>query len=339
MAAFGELAFGEPVRSDVIIGVATGVAATGSAGSPSKALTTRAISGVRATGIGGTTLLIGQALAGGVEGVGTVAGAFLSDTGVLLTAAGAHGHAGDVEIIIGIPVGLFGLSGHIRRDGDTYGQALANLLPQGLAWPREATSVLMRCLAGLSQVWGKPVDSRAADLLENESDPRSTFELLPDWERAWGLPDKCLAEPQTVGDRQIALVTKMTLLGAQSRLFFWKLAKRIGHRIYVIEYSPFMAGVSRAGDTRPGPEGGWEEGHYRWEIGRPEIRFYWKVKVVGRKFTWFRASRGESGVDPHVRIGLATDLECILRRYKPAHSDIIFDYSLSTDSESGAPNQ
>jgi uncharacterized protein YmfQ (DUF2313 family) len=45
--------------------------------------------------------------------------------------------------------------------------------------------------------------------------------------------------------------------------------------------------------------------------------------------TWFRVggSGGQTGVDPHLRIALATDLECLLRRWKPAHSDVVFDYS------------
>ena len=47
-------------------------------------------------------------------------------------------------------------------------------------------STLVRACTGLNEYWGV-VDSRAADLLETESDPRLTVELLPDWERAWGL--------------------------------------------------------------------------------------------------------------------------------------------------------
>ena len=77
------------------------------------------------------------------------------------------------------------------------------------------------CMAssGLCDYWGF-VDGRAADLLERESDPRQTVELLPDWERNWGLPDPCYEAPQTIGERQLALVMRMTMQGAQSREFF-----------------------------------------------------------------------------------------------------------------------
>jgi uncharacterized protein YmfQ (DUF2313 family) len=227
---------------------------------------------------------------------------------------------------------------HIRRSGDDYAQALISLLPQGQAWSRDPGSTLVRALTGLAMFWGF-VDDRAADLLETESDPRTTIELLPDWERAWGLPDPCVAEPLTIGDRQTALVLKMTLLGAQSRAFFIGVAARLGYTITISEYAPFMAGVSNCGDTRTPPLDAAETanplvGDFRWYIGAPEMRFYWTVHVSGMRLTWFRASKGQAGVDPHLLIGRATDLECLLRLWKPAHTDIVFDYS---GAETGDP--
>src|SRR5262252_11146789 len=112
---------------------------------------------------------------------------------------------------------------HVRRSGDDYAVGMNNLLPQGLAWPRWPNTVLQNVVQGLAQIWGF-VDSRAADLLERESDPRQTVELLPDWERNWGLPE-CGLPLGTIGERQKALVLKMTLLGAQSREFFIDVAK------------------------------------------------------------------------------------------------------------------
>jgi uncharacterized protein YmfQ (DUF2313 family) len=211
---------------------------------------------------------------------------------------------------------------HVRRGQEEYAEAFARLLPTGPAWPRERTSVLARLLHGLAGVWGV-VDGNAADLLERESDPRATLDLLPDWERAWGLPDDCVAEPLTIGDRQKALVNKMTSEGGQSRAFFYGVAARLGYTIYITEYAPFMCGVSQVGDTRDA------HGDYRWQIGPPEIRFWWTVHVGDVRLTWFRTGNGggQVGVDPHLRIALATDLECLFRRWKPAHTDIVFDYS------------
>ncbi len=211
---------------------------------------------------------------------------------------------------------------HVRRDGDDYAVALSNLLPQGLAWSREPDSVLQKVVGGLAQIFGF-VDHRAATLLEVESDPRTTLEMLDSWERAWGLPDTCLAEPLTVADRQKVLVHKITYKGGQSRQFFIDLAASIGYEIEIREYSPWMFGVSEFGETDDGT------GTYypRWEIGAPEMRFYWTIWIYQVRLTWWRFGSAELGVDPHLRIGLATDLECILRRYKPAQTEILFNYS------------
>ena len=333
---------------------------------------------------------------------------------------------------------------HIRRSGDDYAVALTKLLPRGAAWPREDDRLIMRVVRGLAQIWGY-VDGRAADLLERESDPRKTVELLPDWERAFGLPDPCFSEPFSTEARQAMLVFKMTLKGAQSRAFFIDIMKMVGHEIAIREWSPFMAGVSRVGDTRgewgelfppagnrvpasgdpmggaiswpsigitvgsptftapaikqahaftatnlevgspwigrdttlainqnanknakplligspvfgsptlispmsatlevrspvlgtpalteidAGPQiVGLETFDFRWEIGPPEMRFYWAARVGSARISWFRAASGQCGIDPHMRLGIASDLECLLNRWKPAQTDIVFDYT------------
>jgi len=215
---------------------------------------------------------------------------------------------------------------HVRRDGKNYAVSFLNLLPRGLAWPRDdQDSILSKTCYGLAEYWGF-VDSRAADLLEIESDPGRTLELLPDWERNWGLPEKCLAEPQTIAERHFALVQKMTMLGAQSRQFFIDLAASIGYTITITEYAPFVTGISRCGDTTAfNPDTPTKN---RWMLGPPENRFYWTVHVDSLKFVYLRTGGSQCG-DRLMSIGLATDLECILRRYKPAHTEIIFDYSSS----------
>jgi uncharacterized protein YmfQ (DUF2313 family) len=228
---------------------------------------------------------------------------------------------------------------YVRRYGEDYAHAFNTLLPTGLAWPRQYTTTLQKAIAGFAGIWGSTVERLAELLLVQESDPRSTVVLLPEWERAWGLPDPCIAAPQTIYARQRALVHKMTMIGGQSREFFIKISAEIGYTDIVIrEWAPFMCGISMAGDTRmplvktsealmhPWTMEQTHE-HYRWEIGPPEMRFYWSVRVGAVGYVWFRASSGQSGVDHHLEFLPATDLECILRRWKPAHTEIIFDYS------------
>lgn len=141
---------------------------------------------------------------------------------------------------------------HVRRDGDAYATAFSNLLPTGIAWPREPSSVLQTVIRGLGQVWGNWVDRRAADLLEQESDPRLTQELLPEWERAWGLPDDCFfGIGQNIEERRRFLMLKMTLKGDQSRAWFIWVCAQLGYTVTINEFAPFMCGVSEVGDTRP----------------------------------------------------------------------------------------
>lgn len=219
----------------------------------------------------------------------------------------------------------------------------------------------MRLISGEAQVWGDKVDARAADLLELETDPRFTREMLSDWERAFGLPDACVSEPLTIADRIDALLRRMTEAGGQSMAFFYSIAESLGYRIDIFEYAPFMCGVSECGDIRPiddyedyglitdavtisedwglvtEPADSFEEldrdyDNYRWVVGAEDIRFYWRVKILDVRFSWFRCGTGECGVDPHLTISLATDLECLFRRYKPAHTDVVFDYSGIADA-------
>ena len=268
----------------------------------------------------------------------------------------------------------FPRSDFVRRSGDDYADAFASLLPTGPAWPRDPKSVLMRLVSGMGQVWGR-VDSRAIDLLARETDPRLTLELLPEWERAFGLPDPCVTKPLTILDRRTALLNKMTALGGQSRPFFIAAAAALGYQIKIIEWSPYQGGISRAGDTRPysgsfpwfragvgGGEAGVDRhlnpggavtytGPHRWRVGPPATRAWWRVLVGNRRYSWFRGGSGQAGVDPHLRImpdlrwfrggdlggrggedhhlelDIAEDLECVFRRWSPAHTIVSFDYS------------
>lgn len=205
------------------------------------------------------------------------------------------------------------MSRPLRFAAEAFARALAALLPRGYAWPRERGSLLFRLLEAFGTAW-EWVGSRDADLLEREAYPGTSLELLPDWERVAGLPDPCFPTGGTLEERRLAVETKLAARGGASRAYFIDLAARLGYAIAIIEYSPFMAGWSRAGDPR-------------WQVGSPAIRFVWRVTVPGARLSWFRAGQGRAGRDPHCRIGRAVDLECLFRRLKPAHTDLIFDYS------------
>jgi uncharacterized protein YmfQ (DUF2313 family) len=226
---------------------------------------------------------------------------------------------------------------HVRRNGDDYANAFLTMLPQGQAWPKEPGSTLERACTGLSYYWGD-VDGRAADLLERESDPRMTVELLPDWERAFGLPDPCFPSATTIAERQKMLVLHMTWLGGQSREYFISLLEWLGYPgVYIKEFSPFMAGVSQVGDTRaPPPDSPVASQNFRWYIGPAEQRFVWTVNIGQIGLYWFRAGSGQAGVDHHLEFAVPHEIVCLLDRWKPAHTVIVPDYSNLTN---GGPMQ
>jgi uncharacterized protein YmfQ (DUF2313 family) len=200
------------------------------------------------------------------------------------------------------------------------------LLPRGKAWSREIDGVLSQTVDGIAEYWGT-VDGRAADLLEIESDPRATIELLPDWERNWGLPDPCVIDPPTaLAERRALLVAKMTLLGAQSRAFFYQVANEFGYTIQISEYSPYMCGVSRCGDTR-GAFNPDDPRNYYWRLGPPANRFYWTIHVSSLKVTYFHCNSSQCGIDRLMAFEIASDLECVFDKWKPAHTEIVYDYS------------
>jgi len=201
---------------------------------------------------------------------------------------------------------------HVRRNGEDYGTAFLSLLPQGQAWPKYPGTTLDLACRGIAEYWGF-VDGRAADLLEIESDPRKTTEMLLDWERNWELPDPCETyPPDNEPERRAELVFKMTLLGAQDRNFFKWLAERQGQIVTIREYAPYMCGISRVGDTRMESLTD-DPANFRWQIGREELRFYWLVDLEN----------------------VLTGVECMFERYGPAHGEVVFTYRSVLDRSIG----
>lgn len=209
----------------------------------------------------------------------------------------------------------------VRRTADDYAQAFFSLLPKGDVWHRDLRRLVMRICDALARFWAY-VDARAADLLERESDASKTVELLREWETAFGLPDPCFPEATTIGERQRMLITRITWMGGQSRQYFIDVLAWLGFRVVIKEWSPFMCGISRVGDTRPAPDE-----RFRWYIGRPENRFVWTAQVGNMGLAWFRASSGQAGVDHHLEFRTPLAVECLLMRWKPAHTWLVFDYS------------
>lgn len=203
-----------------------------------------------------------------------------------------------------------------------YLQMLQSLLPEGQAWNRDKDSNTTSLLAVTASELSK-LHQRTDDLVV-ESDPRSTLETLTDWEETAGLPDTCTGAEDTIQERRAALVNKITSQGGQSLGYFIQIAERLGYDVTVEEFRPFVCGQSQCG------LGQMTEGQVITTYGitdQEDIRFNWRVTVLGSRVTWFRCGVSEVGKDPFAKINTAADLECVLRQMKPAHTNLIVAYT------------
>ena len=188
---------------------------------------------------------------------------------------------------------------------DNYAEQLAQLLPSGDAFANtdgDLGKVLESPAVELARV-----DSRAEDMLR-EADPRTTYEMLPDWERVCGLPDECTGGAETVEERRLLVTAKVVQRGGQSRAYLEGLAAALGYDAELQEYTAFCAGDD-AGD--PCYDDDWA---HAFTVLVPE----------GTTIRYFAASSGCAG-EPLATWG-DDALECVISRAKPAHSTVLFAY-------------
>lgn len=187
--------------------------------------------------------------------------------------------------------------------------SLQAYLPRGRAWPRDPERLSTQLLSGLAKSYAR-IHARCLQLLV-DAFPATTVELLPEWEASVGLPDPCVGTLPTYRARIAAVVNRLISTGGQSVDYFIQLAASFGLQIRIEEYVPFYAGRSRAGD--PCQDEQWA--------------YAWKVIAPNNGVIWFRAGISRAG-EP-LAWWANVLLECIFRELKPAHTEIVFSYTLS----------
>jgi len=170
-------------------------------------------------------------------------------------------------------------------------QQLDQLLPPGLLWTRRPGSNREKLLTAIAAESARFEELTLA--LIDEADPRTTSDLLDEWEAYVGLPDPCVPTSITFTDdeRRAQIVARLNANGGQSRQFFIDLAAAIGFTITITEFTTFQVGISGAGD----PVGG-ETWVYAWQVNT--------------------ATDARSPI-----------LECLFHRLAPAHTVVIFNYT------------
>ncbi len=170
-----------------------------------------------------------------------------------------------------------------------YFAQLKALLPRGPLWrlTRGGTfEGLLRAIAdGLFRVRRRALD------LQAEADPRTTYELLPEWEASCGLPDGCLPNGGTLTERRNAVVARINTVGGVDAAYFVGLAAQLGFEVTVVDTGPNVIRMD-VPDT---------------------------ISV-----SWATAGGAVAG-DP-IRSWGNSQLECLINRYKPAHIEVQFAY-------------
>lgn len=204
-----------------------------------------------------------------------------------------------------------------------YKKLLKRLFPKGRAWQFVKDSEQDKLLEGLA---AEPcrIDERGRDFL-NEMDPNTTFEMLDNWERLLKIPDECTpddADP-TLQERRTRILQKLTTGGGQNDDFYILIAAQLGYDVGVFDvqnFRDFRVGISTVGEPLTNstePNGttnstGWA---FTFQIvGPADLVRYFRV--------------GQSTVGDRLVLVENDTLECVIEKFKPAHTNVLFSFTL-----------
>jgi uncharacterized protein YmfQ (DUF2313 family) len=189
---------------------------------------------------------------------------------------------------------------------EQYRAQLLALAPPGTALPKELDSVFAELLMAMADEQAR-VDSRADDVLA-ELDPRTSMELLTDWERVCELPGKCSRSSETIQERREAVHLVITAQGGQTPAYYEEAAATMGVAATVEEFRPFRVGSSTAGDP----------------LSNEPWTHAWRMRGPEETIKPFIAGGGAAG-DSLAKWGNEM-FECHISRLAPAHTIVTFAY-------------
>jgi uncharacterized protein YmfQ (DUF2313 family) len=187
---------------------------------------------------------------------------------------------------------------------------LIGLLPRGWVWWRSQASNVGRSLYPLADAIATL--EADAESMQDEIDPRTASQLLPDYERVLG-PDPAAmpssSDPSLTQRRQTAFRRWTMSPGGQSAAYFIALCATMGVTITIDEFAPMAAGGFVAGAA---------------VISSAQSRI-WRVNLPATQVIPFRAGGSAAGnsIGAIVPIGV----EAMLRLYGPADCLVVFNYT------------
>jgi len=184
-------------------------------------------------------------------------------------------------------------------NSEAYLQQLLALLPPASALDRSEGSTLHALLDSFAQELARS-DTAGVSLFD-EMDPRTTYEMLVDWETTCGLPSS-----GTIADRRLAVHAKITERGGQSIQYFIDLAAALGYTITISEFE-----VHSVDSTVDAP------------LTDEVWRFWFQVNAPAETV---RESSVNDDVDTALRSWGNDELEAAINEDKPAHTGAIYAY-------------
>ena len=194
----------------------------------------------------------------------------------------------------------------MSRTHATIKQSLIAKLPPGFALAKR-DGVIDAIYSGFARSLAE--GEEAAEMLVNEIDPRRANYLLADFERVLAA-DPCGRDfnVSTTAQRQRRAHQRWTATGGQSIPYFIEIARNLGVDIRIEEFWPSIANDMEAGSPLI-PEG---------------EQFVWLVRLKLIDPVFFIAGQNEAG--ERLYDFTINDVECVLRRLKPAHTTLVFFY-------------
>ena len=198
----------------------------------------------------------------------------------------------------------------MTRSAEMVHREMLSLVPPGWVWPRGEASLFAALLKPAASVIAE-LEATASAMLE-EIDPRTAELCIGDFERVLGA-DPCGRDPaiMTLPQRQALAHQRWTGRGGQSIAYYLELAARRGIEITIEETRASQVGAMECGDEL---------------VCTPE-QFVWRVHVALTNPVIFTTGASTTG-----ELLLAfdlSDIECDIRRAKPAHTEVVFVYEES----------
>lgn len=184
-----------------------------------------------------------------------------------------------------------------------YAEILRGLLPP-VSYSRNAARIRAQ-----AQIDGNVLDAieQSAQSVADAIDPRTSGEMLGDWERVLGLD----ATGKTIQRRVTDVMTKLNETGGLSIPYFIRLARAAGYEIDITEPQPFRAGVNRAGER----------------IAAEDIMWVWWVNVRNGNNRIVRFRVGISAAGERLTDYGDAIIEQVIQDLKPAHTMVRFTYT------------